>query len=80
MNPSVLSQYVDELHKYGIEMWVCFDPDPNVIRIKVKKGDVWFEDSFEYSGFDREYLLLRMLTKLVNEAKNATKDSRKNYE
>lgn len=78
MNPSVLSQYVDELYKYGIEMRVCFDPDPNVMRIKVKKGDVWFEDSIEYTGFCREFLLFQMLTRLVNEAKNATKDSQKN--
>lgn len=75
MDMSILSQCVDELYKYGIEVWTCFDPDPNIVRIKVKKGDVWFEDSFEYSGFDREYLLLRMITKLVNEAKNATKDN-----
>ena len=75
MDLNVLSNYVDELNRHGIEVWSCFDPDPNVIRIKVKKGDMWFEDSFKYSGFDREYLLLRMLTKLVNEAKNATKDS-----
>lgn len=75
MDLSIFSQCVDELYKYGIEVWTCFDPDPNVIRIRVKKGDVCFEDSVEYTGFDREYLLLRMLTKLVNEAKNTTKES-----
>lgn len=75
MNPSVLSQYVDELYKYGIEAWACFDPDPNVIRIRVKKGDVCFEDSVEYTGFYREFSLIRMIQNLVYKAKNATKDS-----
>lgn len=74
MNPSVLSQYVDELHKYGIEVWACFDPDQNVIRIRVKKGDVYFEDSVEYTGFCREFLLIRMIQNLVNKVKNATSE------
>lgn len=74
MNPSVLSQYVDELYKYGIEVWACFDPDPNVIRIKVKKGNVCFEDSFEYTGFCRELLLMQMIRDLVNKVENATSE------
>lgn len=40
MDMSILSQCVDELYKYGIEVWTYFDPDPNIVRIKVKKGDV----------------------------------------
>lgn len=75
MDMSILSQCVDELYECGIEVWTCFDPDPNVVRIRVQKGDVRFEDSFEYTGFDREYLLLRMITDLANKVKNATKDS-----
>lgn len=76
MNPSALSQYVDELYKYGIEVWACFDPDPNVIRIRVKKGDVCFEDSVEYTGFCREFLLIRMIQNLVNKAKNDTSEQK----
>lgn len=75
MNPSVLSQYVDELNKHGIGVWSCFDPDPNVIRIRVQKGDVCFEDSFEYTGFCHEHLLIQMIGDLVNKVENATKDS-----
>lgn len=74
MNPSILSQYVDELNKHGIGVWACFDPDPNVIRIRVIKGDVCFEDSIEYTGFCREFLLMQMIQNLVNKVKNATKD------
>lgn len=66
MNLSVLSNYVDELNKHGIEVWGCFDPDLNIIRIKVKKGNVCFEDSFEYTGFCRELLLRQMIRDLVN--------------
>ena len=74
MNPSVLSQYVDELNKHGIGVWACFDRDRNVICIRVKKGDVCFEDSIEYTGFCRELLLMQMIQNLVNKVKNATKD------
>lgn len=74
MNLSVLSNYVDELNKHGIEVWSCFDPDPNVIRIKVKKGDACFEDSFEYMGFCSELALIQMILGLVNKVKNATSE------
>ena len=37
MDLSIFSQCVDELYKYGIEVWTYFDPDPNIVRIKVKK-------------------------------------------
>lgn len=78
MNSSLeqLSTYVDELNKHGIEVWSCFDPDPNVIRIKVKKGDVCFEDSFEYTGFCRELLLIQMVRDLVNKVENATSEEK----
>lgn len=71
-----LSTYVDELNKHGIEVWSCFDPDPNVIRIKVKKGDACFEDSFEYTGFCRELLLIQMVRDLVNKMENATSEEK----
>lgn len=71
-----LSTYVDELNKHGIEVWSCFDPDPNVIRIKVKKGDVCFEDSFEYMGFCRELMLIQMIRDLVNKVENATSEKK----
>lgn len=74
MDLSILSQCVDELYKHGIEVWSCFDPDPNVIRIKVKKGSVCFEDSFEYTGFCRELLLMQMIRDLVNKVENATSE------
>lgn len=76
MNSSLerLSIYVDELNKHGIEVWSCFDLDPNVIRIKVKKGDVCFEDSFEYTGFCRELMLIQMIRDLVNKVENATSE------
>ena len=78
MNSSLerLSTYVDELNKHGIEVWSCFDPDPNVIRIKVKKGDVCFEDSFEYTGFCRELMLIQMVRDLVNKVENATSEEK----
>ena len=78
MNSSLerLSMYVDELNKHGIEVWSCFDPDPNVIRIKVKKGDVCFEDSFEYTGFCRELMLIQMIRDLVNKVENATREKK----
>ena len=72
MELNVLSKYVDELNKHGIEVWSCFDPDPNVIRIKVKKGDVCFEDRFEYTGFCRELSLMQMIRDLVSKVENAT--------
>lgn len=75
MDLNVLSNYVDELNRHGIEAWSCFDPDPNVIRIKVKKGDVWFEDNFEYTGFCSEFALTQMIRDLVNKVENATKDN-----
>lgn len=71
-----LSIYVDELNKHGIEVWSCFDPDPNVIRIKVKKGNVCFEDSFEYTGFCRELLLIQMVRDLVNKVENTTSEKK----
>lgn len=71
-----LSAYVDELNKHGIEVWSCFDPDPNVIRIKVKKGDVCFEDSFEYTGFCRELSLMQMIRDLVSKVENATSEEK----
>lgn len=71
-----LSTYVDELNKHGIEVWSCFDPDPNVIRIKVKKGDVCFEDSFEYTGFCRELLLIQMVRDLVNKVENVMREKK----
>lgn len=74
MDLSILSQCVDELYKRGIEVWSCFDPDPNVIRIKVKKGSVCFEDSFEYTGFCRELLLMQMIRDLVSKVENATSE------
>ena len=78
MNSSLeqLSTYVDELNKHGIEVWSCFDPDPNVIRIKVKKGDVCFEDNFEYTGFCREFMLIQMIRDLVNKVENAASDTK----
>lgn len=74
MDLNILSEYVDELSKHGIEVWSCFDPDPNVIRIKVKKGSVCFEDSFEYTGFCRELLLMQMIRDLVSKVENATSE------
>ena len=74
MNLSILSEYVDELNKHGIEVWACFDPDPNIIRIKVKKGAVCFEDSLEYTGFCRELSLIQMIRDLVNKVENATSE------
>lgn len=71
-----LSAYADELNKHGIEVWACFDPDPNVIRIRVKKGDVRVEDSFEYTGFCREYLLIQMIKNLVNKVEVATSEQK----
>ena len=71
-----LSSYVDELNKHGVEVWSCFDPDPNVIRIKVKKGDVCFEDSFEYTGFCSEFALTQMIRDLVNKVENATSEEK----
>lgn len=78
MSPTLerLSIYVDELNKHGIEVWSCFDPDPNVIRIKVKKGNVCFEDSFEYTGFCRELLLIQMVRDLVNKVENTTSEKK----
>lgn len=74
MDLSILSQCVDELYKHGIEVWACFDPDPNVIRIRVKKGDACFEDSFEYMGFCSELALIQMIIDLVNKVENATSE------
>lgn len=74
MDLNILSEYVDELNKHGIEVWSCFDPDPNVIRIKVKKGNACFEDSFEYTGFCRELSLMQMIRDLVNKVENATSE------
>ena len=74
MDLNVLSNYADELNRHGIEVWSCFDPDPNVIRIKVKKGDVCFEDSFEYMGFCSELALTQMIRDLVNKVENATSE------
>ncbi len=74
MDLNALYTYVVELNKHGIEVWSCFDPDPNVIRIKVKKGNVCFEDSFEYTGFCRELLLMQMIRDLVNKVENATSE------
>lgn len=74
MDLNALYTYVVELNKHGIEVWSCFDPDPNVIRIKVKKGNVRFEDSFEYTGFCRELLLMQMIRDLVNKVENATSE------
>ena len=74
MDLNILSEYVDELNRHGIEVWSCFDPDPNVIRIKVKKGNVCFEDSFEYTGFCRELSLMQMIRDLVNKVENATSE------
>lgn len=71
-----LSTYVDKLNKHGVEVWSCFDPDPNVIRIKVKKGNVCFEDSFEYVGFCREFALIQMIRDLVNKVENATSEKK----
>lgn len=71
-----LSTYADKLNKHGIEVWSCFDPDPNVIRIKVKKGDVCFEDSFEYAGFGSEFALIQMIRDLVNKVENATSEEK----
>lgn len=74
MDLNVLSNYADELSRHGIEVWSCFDPDPNVIRIKVKKGDACFEDSFEYMGFCSELALIQMIRDLVNKVENATSE------
>lgn len=71
-----LSAYADELNKHGIEVWACFDPDPNVIRIRVKKGDVRVEDSFEYTGFCSEFALTQMIRDLVNKVENATSEEK----
>ena len=78
MSPTLnrLSIYVDELNKHGIEVWGCFDPDPNVIRIRVKKGDVRIEDSFEYTGFCCEHLLIQMIKNLVNKVEVATNEQK----
>ena len=76
MDLNVLFKYVDELNKHGIEVWSCFDPDPNVIRIKVKKGKVHFEDNLEYTGFCRELALIEMIRDLVNKVENATSEEK----
>lgn len=66
-----LKMYVAELNERGIEVWIRFDPDPVNMRIKVKKGDVCFEDCIDYDDFGRDLLLSKTIRNLVNKVETA---------
>lgn len=71
-----LQMYIAELNERGIEVWACFDPDPVNMRIKVKKGDVCFEDRINYDVFGRDLLLSQTIRNLVNKVENATSEKK----
>lgn len=71
-----LSTYVSELNEHGIEVWISFDPDPDHVRIKVKKGDVCFEDCIEYADFGRDLFLSQTIRDLMNKVENATSEKK----
>lgn len=71
-----LKMYVAELNERGIEVWVRFYPDPVNMHIKVKKGDVCFEDCIDYDDFGMDLLLSKTIRNLVNKVETAMSEQK----